>query len=144
AACRVRNGAQFAREPDAGLPAREARRLSRTDRAALQAAREAAAAAGLSPERWDGRRVGLFLGASTSGLCEAEGWWIERRTGRRAARLSGALNYFLDATAHHLASRLGIAGPVVTIATACSSSAAAIGAASDAVMAGRCDVALAG
>ena len=143
-ACRVQTGGQFAREPGPALPSRTTRRMSRTDRAAAQAAQEALRDSGLDPRAWEPARVGLFLGASTSGLFEAENWWIEQRSGRRAARLSGALNYFLNATADRLAGLFGIEGPVVTIATACSSSVAAIGAGGDAIRSGRCDIALAG
>ena len=142
--CRVRTGAQFLREPDPGLPARLARRMSRSDRAALQSAREALAEARVEARDVARERRGLFLGASTSGLFEAEAWWIERRAGRARARISATLNYHLDTTAARLATLLGFEGPVLTLATACSSSAAAIGAAADAVAAGRCDLALAG
>ena len=88
-AFRAGTGAALREEPrPARLSQRLARRLSRSDLAALQASEEALAAAGLEIGREDPRRVGVFLGACSSGLFEAEEYWLQREgKGLRRARL---------------------------------------------------------
>ena len=133
--------------PDA-LPG--SRRLSRADRLAQLAAREALDDAGLGPA--DRREAALLVGAVGGGMLEAEAWYW-RRTGERGAagpRPPGppdrrALASVLPHShADAVGSRLGLYGPRETVITACSSGAVALALASDLVADGVVDVALAG
>jgi 3-oxoacyl-[acyl-carrier-protein] synthase II len=120
--------------------------LSLAERFALAAAEEAMAAAGGASEVLAGRpeAVGVFFGGSTAGMLESEDTLAEGsgRLGRAAIRLLAAQP--LDAPAAAVARSLGLAGPVLTISSACASSTQALGAALDALRAGEVDVALAG
>jgi 3-oxoacyl-[acyl-carrier-protein] synthase-1 len=89
-------------------------------------------------------RIGLFIGTSTSGILECERAYL-------AGGAQGPLPEFRYATTSNLASatdylrrRLALHGPVLTISTACSSSAKAFVAAQRAIEAGLCDAAIAG
>jgi 3-oxoacyl-[acyl-carrier-protein] synthase II len=129
--------------PDA-LPG--SRRLSRADRLAQAAAREALDDAGLAPV--DRRHAALVVGAVGGGMLEAEAWYW--RTARSELRpllaadrraLASVLPY---SHAEAVGSRLGLYGPRETVVTACSSGAAALALAFDLVADGVVDVALAG
>jgi 3-oxoacyl-[acyl-carrier-protein] synthase II len=124
--------------PDA---VRGSARLSRSDRFAQAAAREALDDAGLGPvER---RHAALVVGAVGGGMLEAESWYWPRgpldAAGRQALR--SVLPY---SHAESVGSRLQLYGPRETVVTACSSGAAALALASDLVVDGVVDFALAG
>jgi 3-oxoacyl-[acyl-carrier-protein] synthase II len=116
-------------------------RLSRGDRLAQTAAREALDDAGLAPA--ERRHAALVVGAVGGGMLEAEAWYWRRgpldAAGRHALR--SVLPY---SHADSIGSRLGLYGPRETVVTACSSGAAALALASDLVADGVVDVALAG
>ena len=116
-------------------------RLSRGDRLAQTAAREALDDAGLAPA--ERRHAALVVGAVGGGMLEAEAWYWRRGPldagGRHALR--SVLPY---SHADSIGSRLGLYGPRETVVTACSSGAAALALASDLVADGVVDVALAG
>jgi 3-oxoacyl-[acyl-carrier-protein] synthase II len=137
------------RLPPAPLPGRLARRLSRCDRLGLAAALEAAADARL--EALSRERIGIVLGAGAGGMLEAEeyfeGYWKAQAGGGAAGDPRGAhvlASQLPNATTDWVALALGLEGPRSTIATACSSSASAIGYAADLLAAGRADAVLAG
>jgi 3-oxoacyl-[acyl-carrier-protein] synthase-1 len=102
-------------------------------------------AAGACAARWGRRRVGLFLGTSTSGILETE--IAYRRRGP-----SGALPPELDYAATHnpyslaafVGRVLGIEGPSAVTCTACSSSAKVFGSARRMIEAGLIDAAVVG
>lgn len=124
------------------LGAPTARRLSRADRFALLAAEQACRGAGLA----DGLRGGtaLFVGATTGGMRETEEAYRRRRAGSEARfRLSRLLGTPLSTSAAAVSQALGLFGPRATFSTACSSSALAIAAASDAIRRGEARVAVA-
>lgn len=131
------------REPSlGGLTASEARRTSRADHFALSAAAQACEQAGLEPPLRE--RTALFVGATTGGMRETEEAYRRRRAGvDRRFRLTRMLGTPLSLSAVTISQCLGVFGPRSTFSTACSSSALAIGAAADAVAAGRAPVALA-
>lgn len=116
-------------------------RVSRADRFAQTAAREALDDAGLGPA--ERRDAALIVGAVGGGMLEAEAWYWRRApldaAGRRA--LGSVLPY---SHADAVGSRLGLYGPRETVVTACSSGAAALALAFDLVAEGVVDVALAG
>jgi 3-oxoacyl-[acyl-carrier-protein] synthase II len=129
--------------PDA-LPG--SRRISRADRLAQAAAREALDDAGLGAI--DRRHSALVVGAVGGGMLEAEAWYWQ--TGRRRPRralgaerraLASVLPY---SHAEAVGSRLGLYGPRETVVTACSSGAAALALAFDLVADGAVDIAVAG
>jgi 3-oxoacyl-[acyl-carrier-protein] synthase-1 len=98
-------------------------------------------------ERLGSRRVGLFVGTSTSGLRHTELWY----RGIFAPEIGGSvrdLRYRYTHSNFSLAAfcrgRLGLNGPVVAVSTACSSSAKVFAAAHRYVAAGFCDAAVVG
>ena len=137
-----------AQVPEAGTAAARAigiaaaRRLSRADRFALAAAEQACRAAGLRDEVRGG--VALFVGATTGGMRETEESYRRRRGGvDRRFRLSRLLGTPLSTSAAAVSQALGLYGPRATFSTACSSSALAIAAASDAIRRGQARIAIA-
>jgi len=117
-------------------------RLTFADRFALFAAREALEQAGLAPPV-DDAAVGVYFASSTGGLYESELYlaeWTRCRKSRLALFASQQLNGPGDA----LARRLGVAGPVLTISSACASGTLALGAALRDLRDGEIEVAVAG
>ena len=122
-----------------------AARLSRSDRMALLAAREAWSASGIAESRLRGDRIGVVVGGTTGGMLEAEDILRRRRSGELARMPArGLVAMPVSATADVLAEVLGCAGPRLTIATACSSSANSLGIAADYIRDGRADALVAG
>jgi 3-oxoacyl-[acyl-carrier-protein] synthase II len=117
------------------------KRLSRTDLLAVVAAREALAQAGAVPLA----RTIVSSGTSTGGLLEGEDYYFRRLVrGRRRAPASRVLQQPTSAPSDAVARVLELGGGVVSNATACASSGAAIGLAADYLRAGHADAALAG
>lgn len=123
------------------VPAREARRLSRTDLLAVVAAQEAIAQAGDVPRE----RAIVSTGTSTGGLLEGEGYYLRRLTrGRLRTGVSPVLQQPTSGPSDAVARVLGLGGGAVSNATACASAGAAIGMAADYLRSGHADVAVAG
>lgn len=109
-----------------------ARRMSHADRLARTAAREAVGAAGLDPR--DLRPAMVVAGSTTGGMRGTEEhYWARARGEERRYRLSRLLATPLSTPTDVVASDLGIAGSRRTVATACSSSALAVGLAAEAI-----------
>ncbi len=123
-----------------GYPPREAALIDPQQRVFLECAWEALECAGHDPWRHPGA-IGVYAGCAQSSY--AASMWVRR--GR-----SSIDDYLLSvATApDNLTSRvsykLGLTGPSVTVLTTCSSSLVAIHQASQALLGGECDLALAG
>jgi 3-oxoacyl-[acyl-carrier-protein] synthase II len=129
--------------PEAPLPAADRRRLSRCDRIALAAAAEALCAAEIGQ---GGERFGLAVGAGAGGMVDAERYharFVKEGPSTRAA-LRDLASFLPDASAEWIARAFGLAGPRATVATACSSSATAIGIGADWIRQNRADRVLAG
>lgn len=112
------------------------------DRFAVAAAREAIAQAAIDPASVD---VGVYFGSSTAGMREGEDYYAELigcRQGR--APLRRLVSHQLNGPGDAVARALGASGPVLTVSSACSSGAQAIGEALRAVRAGEVEVAIAG
>jgi 3-oxoacyl-[acyl-carrier-protein] synthase-1 len=95
--------------------------------------------------RWGGRRVGVFLGTSTSGLLQTEHAYRHRGAdGALPAdfRYGPTQNTF--SVADFAARALGLDGPAWVVSTACSSSAKVFGNAARLIEAGLIDAALVG
>ncbi|MBS2964638.1 beta-ketoacyl-[acyl-carrier-protein] synthase family protein [Actinocrinis puniceicyclus] len=112
---------------------------------ALTAAREALADAGLDPAGWDGARVGVVIGCGLGGVAT---WERQQRVMRENG--PGAVSALLipmlvpNMVAGNVAIDVKATGPNLVTATACASGATALGTARDLLLAGRCDVVLAG
>jgi acyl-CoA synthetase (AMP-forming)/AMP-acid ligase II/3-oxoacyl-(acyl-carrier-protein) synthase/acyl carrier protein len=121
-----------------GISAREAARLDPQQRIVLETTVEALEHAGISTDRLAGSATGLYLGKSSHDylhfqLAELEDIDGYASTGNAASVAAGRVNYVLD---WH--------GPSMAIDTACSSSLVAIHQARRGLLAGECDVAVAG
>ncbi|MEA2625470.1 MAG: 3-oxoacyl-[acyl-carrier-protein] synthase, partial [Candidatus Binatota bacterium] len=122
-----------------------ARRLSRSDRMALAAAREAWRDAGLELDRPRAARTGIAIGGTTGGMREAEDMLRDVDVGELERwPIRRLLSFPVSSTADLLAAVFDCRGEHTTVSTACSSSANAVGLAADAIQEGRADVVLAG
>lgn len=132
-------------EPPRDFSPRELRRLSRCDLLGLKAAEEALGDAGLNLQKEDRERIGVFIGGGAGGILSAEKYRREMlKRGWRRVRPSLLLPFSTCACADALALKYGILGPRAVVATACSSSATAIGLALSAIRSGEVDIAIAG
>lgn len=103
---------------------------------------EAAAAA---RERWGARRVGVFLGTSTSGLLHTEIAYRHRDSeGALPADFQYGPTQNTFSVADFVARALRLEGPAWVVSTACSSSAKVFGNAARLIQAGLIDAALVG
>lgn len=95
--------------------------------------------------RWGARRVGVFLGTSTSGLLQTELAYRERAPdGALPADFRYGPTQNTYSVADFAAQALGLAGPAWVVSTACSSSAKVFGTAARLIEAGLIDAALVG
>ncbi|GHD00347.1 beta-ketoacyl-[acyl-carrier-protein] synthase II [Pseudorhodoferax aquiterrae] len=96
-------------------------------------------------ERWGARRVGVFLGTSTSGLLQTE---LAYRNRQEDGSLPEAFRYAETQNTYSLAlftaEALQLAGPRFVVSTACSSSAKVFGNAQRMLQAGWIDAAVVG
>ncbi len=121
------------------------RRLSRSDRLALAAAREAWTSSGLDAAGLDPRRVAVVIGGTTGGMLEAEeAFRLRRKGGTARMAASDLVATPVHATADALATVFRARGPRTTVSTACSSSANAIGLAADLIQEGAADAVITG
>ncbi len=124
---------------------RKLRRMSRCDQFGLEAAREALGDSGLEMEKEDRERVGVFIGGGAGGILSAEKYrkhMLTKTTPRGKPSL--LLPFSTCAVNDLIAQEYGILGPRATIATACSSSATALGCGLDAIRSGEVDIAITG
>jgi phthiocerol/phenolphthiocerol synthesis type-I polyketide synthase E len=122
-----------------GLTPREAEATDPQHRLLLECAWEALENAGYAPSSWQGR-IGLFAGASTNRYFE------HVEASAAGAAMGGAALFGLDKDflTTRVSYRLGLEGPSVTVQTACSTSLVAVHLACQSLLAGDCDLALAG
>jgi len=122
-----------------------AERVDRFAQFAMVATKEAVADSALQLGREDPYRIGVMVGAGMGGMVIAE---PEYHRVYQALRPNRVVPNFipevtLNSASGALAIMCGAKGPNLTISTACSSSAHAIGLARDAIRAGRADVVIA-
>ncbi len=117
--------------------------FSRADRLALFAAHEALSDAGLGPEERAGCAV--VVGTGTGGIAVTERY-LERRAlrGERRTPARWLLSHQPANAADLIAGRLGARGVRLSLMTACSSSATALGVGLDLIRRGRAGLVLAG
>ena len=133
---------------DTALPATFAAFDCRNNRLAEMALRadafdESVAAA---VAKYGARRIGLFLGTSTSGILQAELAYRARdaTTGTLPAEFDYRRTHNTGSLAYYLRERLGIAGPSFVVSCACASTAKAFCSAERMIAAGLCDAAIVG
>lgn len=116
------------------------RRMGRYAQYAVVAATKALADAGLAPETetWPADRVGTSIGTGFAGLPE-----IEATVGERPST-TFVPSTLANLAAGHVSMHVDARGPTHAPATACAAGTQALGAAADAIRAGRADVMLAG
>ncbi|MEV6694947.1 amino acid adenylation domain-containing protein [Micromonospora sp. NPDC051196] len=124
-----------------GISPREAMIIDPQHRLFLECAVEVLEDAGEDPERFSGR-IGVYGGSSQTGHQE-----ITRRLRAHLSNptdlqlgLGAGMSFLTTRVAYHL----GLRGPAVTVQTACSTSLVAVHQAAQALLAGDCDIALAG
>jgi 3-oxoacyl-[acyl-carrier-protein] synthase-1 len=107
---------------------------------------EFSAAVAEAVRRWGPRRIGVFLGTSTSGILETE--LAYRRRDPATGALPEDFNYAGTHNSFSVADfarhRLGLEGPAAVVSSACSSSAKVFGSARRMIEAGLIDAALVG
>jgi len=124
---------------------RQLKRMSRCDQLGMKAALEALTDSALDLTNEDRERIGIFIGGGAGGIFSAEKYRKEMiRKGWRKVRPSLLLPFSTCALNDGIAEEYRILGPRATIATACSSSATAIGCGLDAVRSGEVDIAIVG
>lgn len=133
---------------DAGLEGRELRRLGQFDPLsayALVAAFEAVEQAGLTGDPALQKRTAIVLGCGSGGNATID-VAFERLYGRDLAKVHPQTipGSMISAPASHLAMALGVHGPAFVLASACASSAHALGEAMHMIRSGRADVVIAG
>ncbi len=132
-------------DPSKYITSREAKRMARFTQFAVYAAQQAWEQSGIESGSFDAERVGVTLGSGMGGLdiiCEQ----IEemRINGPRAVSSLFIPKAIINTAAGMIAIRLGLHGPCLSVVTACSSSADAVGQAYYAVKEGRADAMLVG
>jgi 3-oxoacyl-[acyl-carrier-protein] synthase-1 len=97
-------------------------------------------------ERYGAGRIAVILGTSTSGILETEHAYRRRdaQTGKLPADYRFQHTHNLYATTDYVRSALQLAGPAVTVSTACSSSAKVFASAVRLMDLGLCDAAVVG
>lgn len=96
-------------------------------------------------QRTQTRRIGLFLGTSTSGTLSTEDAYREERlTSVFPENYYYANTHDLNSLVEYIKRRLGIEGPACTVSTACSSSAKVFCEAERFIASGLCDAAIVG
>jgi 3-oxoacyl-[acyl-carrier-protein] synthase-1 len=97
-------------------------------------------------ERYGARRVGVFLGTSTSGILETELAYRRRdpETGALPADFHYATTQNTFSVAHFVQRYLGLRGPAVVVSSACATTAKVFGNAARMITAGLCDAAVVG
>jgi len=145
---RTHNGAEVKHFlPRAAIPAEfSLKRMSRSDVFALAAALQALSQAGLHPIPEDLRdEMGVVIGGGAGGLLEAEDFFQDYlRRGGQKARFSRLAPVCCASTANHLVTKLGLMGPKMTLMTACSSGATAVGVGRDLIRSGAARAMIAG
>jgi 3-oxoacyl-[acyl-carrier-protein] synthase II len=132
-------------EPHLYFSTHQLRRMSRCDQMGLKAAEEAILNSGLDLGRADRERIGIFIGGGAGGIFSAERYRREvLERGWHRVRPSLLLPFATCTITDTIAQKHGILGPRATIATACSSSATAIGYALTSIRSSEVKVAIVG
>lgn len=130
---------------DDAVGGRSVWRMARFVKLALIAARQAVADAGLDPACWEGGRVGVVLGVGVGGVSVlADNALKLQANGPSAVSPLLVPMMIPNAAAGEVAIALKARGPSLAPVTACASGATALVVARDLLLAGQCDVVVAG
>jgi glutamate-1-semialdehyde aminotransferase/3-oxoacyl-(acyl-carrier-protein) synthase len=124
-----------------GIQRAEAELMDPQHRLLLEVAWEALENAGHEPGRFPGA-IGVFVGADAGGY--QLGLYRDAELVKRAGAFRLLLANDKDFLATRIAYKLNLRGPAITLQTACSTSLVAVHAACQSLLAGECDMALAG
>lgn len=124
-----------------GLSAAEARLIDPQQRVLLELAQGALDSAGYDPRRYAGR-IGVFAGVGFNGYLHDV--LYPNGIPATAAGFAAISANDKDFAASQVAYRLDLHGPAITVQTACSTSLVAVDVAIQAILSGRCEMALAG
>jgi 3-oxoacyl-[acyl-carrier-protein] synthase-1 len=94
--------------------------------------------------RYGSRRVGVFIGTSTSGVLQTELAYREREVGSLPAWFEYGTSHNAFSVADYVRRRCGLQGPAVALSSACASSAKAFGSAHRMIEADLIDAAVVG
>jgi 3-oxoacyl-[acyl-carrier-protein] synthase II len=144
--CRCHHAASASLSPLDDLPAKIIRRLSRTSRLAIPAAREALAQAGLldAEGRSTLHELPISVSTTSGGMAFGEDF-VRRVLARKRTHLFDQVaRYLPQQQVLDLQQTIGFSGHSVIIANACASGANAIGHAADLISVGAADCVLAG
>ncbi len=126
---------------DAAIDGADLKQMDRVSVLAVAAARDAAAAAGLTPADLD--QAGVYVGCGGGGLTTQEDATVLLYE-KDEAKGPTLVKTIVNAPTAQVSMALGCHGPSFTYAMACSSSAHAVGEAMLAIRSGRCDRVVAG
>ena len=118
--------------------------LDRCSALALAAVRNLIQDTGLRLDQVDKSRLGVYWGSGMSGAASLDQGSKAIYADKRRIRPTSVITAMPNAPAAEIALLLGSLGPCLTFATACASSAVAIGEAMTAIASGRIDVAVVG
>ncbi|MBS0151266.1 MAG: SDR family NAD(P)-dependent oxidoreductase [Nitrospira sp.] len=124
-----------------GVTPKEAELMDPQHRLFLECAWETFEHAGYDPERFDGS-IGVYAGSSTSGYLFnlfPQGVLLQS-----ASDMAGVLGVEKDSLPTRVSYKLNLEGPSIAVQTACSTSLVAVHLACQGLLAGECDMALAG
>ena len=132
-------------DPSLYFSKRRLKRMSRCDQMGFKAAEEAFLDSQWPWQNTDREDIGIFIGGGAGGIFSAEKYRREMlQKGSRRARPSLLLPFATCALTDSLAEKYNLLGPRATVATACSSSATAIGYALSLIRSGEVVAAIAG
>ena len=135
---------QIAFDPAGHWPAHQAVQYDRATQFALVAAGQAIASAGLSLDEDESLRAGVYWGTGMGGAASVEESYRQLFGGGGRIRPTTVVLAMNNAPAAHISMQHGLRGPLLTLSSACSSSAASIGEAYRAIQGGHADVIVAG
>jgi 3-oxoacyl-[acyl-carrier-protein] synthase II len=133
-------------QPEAYIQPKQVRRMDRTAHFAVAAAKMAVTDANLTIADGDRERTGVIIGTTMAGL----GWTLEEydevylKKGPMKINTYSAITSFPDASASQISIELGVYGPSLSIATACSSSSDTIGYSCSFIRQGTADMMITG
>jgi beta-ketoacyl-acyl-carrier-protein synthase II len=126
------------------MPAKEARRMSRSSQIALAAVQMAVQDSGLEEPMANLERVGVSVGTAVGGLERSvESARVYREEGLSKVSPFTIPSSIANMSAFHIAERYGALGPSMCLVTACATGTQIIGEAAQTIRAGRADIVLA-
>ncbi len=126
------------------IPAKEARRMSRSSQIALAAVQIAVEDAGLEEPLAEHERIAVSLGTAVGGLDRSlESARVYREEGLSKVSPFTIPSSIANMSAFHIAKRYGARGPSTCIVTACATGTQIVGDAAETIRSGRADIVLA-